>query len=56
MKRMRKGTPNSESMDFIKRKQLLKQYFKQLKSGMIGWSDIPQEYQVLLMKYYAVDR
>jgi hypothetical protein len=53
---MRKGTPDIKTMDFIKRKQLLRQYFKQLKAGMVGWDDIPEEYQILLMKYYAVDR
>lgn len=44
----------TEKMSFEKKKALLRQYFKQLKVGMIVWSDVPREYQVLLMKYYGV--
>ena len=50
---MRKGTQDIKSMDFIKRKQLLHQYFKQLKAGMIVMEDVPEEYRILLMKYYS---
>jgi hypothetical protein len=51
---MRKGTPDIKSMDFIKRRQLLRQYFKQLKAGMIEFDEIPDEYKILLMKYYGM--
>lgn len=37
----------------MKEKIKLKQYYKQLKSNMIVWEDIPGEYQALLMKYYG---
>jgi hypothetical protein len=50
---VRRGTPDIKSMSFIKKKQLLRQYYKRLKVGMISWNEVPEEYQILLMKYYG---
>ena len=50
---MRKGTQDIKSMSFIKQKQQLKQYYKQLKAGMITMEEIPENYRILLMKYYS---
>jgi hypothetical protein len=40
-------------MSFIKQRAKLKQYYKQLKAGMIVIEDVPPEYRPLLMKYYG---
>jgi hypothetical protein len=45
-----------EEVNFIKERQNLRQYYKQLKAGMIDWADIPYDYQILLMKYYGISR
>lgn len=37
----------------LKGKQLLRQYHKRLKVGLVVWEDVPFEYQELLMKYYG---
>lgn len=50
---MLRGTQDIKSMDFIKQKQLLRQYFKQLKANMITFEEIPSDYQILLRKYYG---
>jgi hypothetical protein len=51
---VRKGTHDIKSMSFIKKKQLLRQYYKRLKVGMISWNEVPEEYQILLLRYYGV--
>jgi hypothetical protein len=43
-----------EELSFIKQRQQLRQYYKQLKAGMITIEDVPAEYKPLLMKYYGV--
>jgi len=43
-----------EELTFLKQKKLLRQYYKQYKAGMITWEQIPEDYQILLMKYYGI--
>lgn len=43
-----------QELSFLKQKKLLRQYYKQLKAGMITEEDIPEEYKILLMKYYGL--
>jgi hypothetical protein len=51
---MRKGTPDIKTIEFIKKKRLLRQYYKQLKAHMITEEQIPEEYRILLMRYYGL--
>jgi hypothetical protein len=44
----------SDELSFLKKKQLLHQYYKQLKSGMIVIEEVPDEYRLLLQKYYGL--
>jgi hypothetical protein len=38
----------------LKQKIKLREYFKRIKSGIIAFEEVPEEYQVLLMKYYGM--
>jgi hypothetical protein len=50
---MRKGTNKNEDMDFLRKRAKLKEYYKDLKDGKIVMEEIPDEYQILLLKYYG---
>ena len=41
-------------MDFLRKKKQLRQYYKQIKAGIITVEDVPSEYRILLMRYYAI--
>jgi hypothetical protein len=45
---------DARQLEFLRQKKQLKQYFKQLKAGMIQWEDVPYDYQLLLTKYYGM--
>jgi len=45
----------SEEINILKERRILRQYYKQLKAGIITIEDVPAEYRPLLMKYYGVN-
>ena len=52
---MRYDTDEQEELSFIKQRQQLRQYYKQMKAGIITIEDVPADYRALLMKYYGVN-
>lgn len=42
-----------DKKEFNKEKKKLREYYKQLKVKLIKWEDIPDNYQMLLRKYYG---
>lgn len=51
---MRKGTDPRIDMDAIRKKQQLRSYYDQIKKGKIVIEDVPEEYRVLLQRYYHI--
>ena len=43
-----------DEVEFLKQKAKLREYYKKIKAGIITIEDVPDDYKILLQRYYGM--